>query len=179
MFMINHMYYIILANENFSVTINTDIFETNVINIILLLIVLFLVLSNFLKESLGSRKKKITTDVENAEERLVESKKRYKEAEKQWSQIQIVIEDIYQQAEQTKQNILKVKCNIAKQDLSKKFGAATTILRYREQKTFDDVIKEVSERALKKVVIKLQKELGEKEQIDLVNSKIKLLEDNY
>lgn len=171
----NYTHYLVLETEN--IGLNTDILETNVINILLLIILLFVVLKNFLQENLGARKNKILTDVENAEKRLADSNERYREAEKQWSQIQIIVEDIQNQAEQTKQNILKAKCTKAKEDISKKFSTATAVLRYREQKTFNDILKGVSEKALKKVINKLKAQLGKREQSAIVDSKLELLGD--
>nr|YP_011007566.1 ATP synthase CF0, subunit B [Syringoderma abyssicola]WAM64995.1 ATP synthase CF0, subunit B [Syringoderma abyssicola] len=165
------------SNDNFSFEINTDIFETNIINLVILIVLLFVVIKNFLEENLNVRKKKIVQDIENAETRLADSNQRYLEAKKQWSQIDIVIQEINSQMEKTKQNVVKLKWTQAREDLAKRFTTAIGILRNRETKTFDDVIKEVSQKALTKVVLKLKKQLGNAEQSNIVNSKIKQLGD--
>ena len=66
--------------------------------------------------------------------------------------------------EVTKQNVLKLKWDQGKEDLSKKFTTAIAVLRNRENKIFNDVIKEVSKKALNRVIFKLQKQLGKVEQ---------------
>ena len=91
------------SSENFGIALNTDIFETNIINIILLLVILFVVIKNFLTENLTARKKKIVDDIQNAETRLADSNKRYTEAKKQWAQMDIIIKEINHQMEVTKQ----------------------------------------------------------------------------
>nr|YP_009730807.1 ATP synthase CF0 subunit B [Cladosiphon okamuranus]QAY81044.1 ATP synthase CF0 subunit B [Cladosiphon okamuranus] len=161
-----------VSNENFGVTLNTDIFESNIINIILLLVILFVVIKKFLTENLTARKNKIVEGIENAETRLADSNKRYSEAKKQWAQMDIIIKEINQQMETTKQNVLKLKWDQGKDDLSKKFTTAILVLRNRENKIFNDVIKEVSKKALTQVVLKLKKQLGKAEQSAIVNLKI-------
>nr|YP_011005944.1 ATP synthase CF0, subunit B [Desmarestia aculeata]WAM62948.1 ATP synthase CF0, subunit B [Desmarestia aculeata] len=126
----------IISNENFGVSLNTDIFETNIINIALLLVILFVVIKIF-----------------------------------------IIIKEINHQMETTKQNILKLKWDQAKEDLSKKFTTAIGVLRNRESKIFNDVIKEVSQKALNRVILKLKQQLGKVEQSAIVNRKIKQLGD--
>ena len=145
----------IIANENFEISINTDIFETNIINLIILLGILFVVIYFFLTENLTNRKKTYISDIENAETRLADSNKRYIEAQKQWSQMDIILKEINQQMETTKQNVLKLRWNQAKEDLSKKFIVAIEILRNRENKIFNDLIKEVSKKALTRVVLEV------------------------
>nr|YP_010922890.1 ATP synthase CF0 B subunit [Colpomenia sinuosa]WJZ45206.1 ATP synthase CF0 B subunit [Colpomenia sinuosa] len=164
-----------VSNENFSVSLNTDIFESNIINLILLIAILFVVIKKFLTENLTARKEKIVQGIENAETRLSDSNKRYNEAKKQWAQMDIIIKEINQQMETTKQNVLKLKWDQGKDDLSKKFTTAIVVLRNRENKIFNDVTKEVSKRALNQVVLKLKKQLGKVEQSAIVSLKIKQL----
>ena len=153
-----------VSNENFGVTLNTDIFESNIINIILLLVILFIVIKKFLTENLSARKEKIVEGIENAETRLADSNKRYSEAKKQWSQMDIIVKEINQQMEITKQNVLKLKWNQGKDDLSKKFTTAIVVLRNRENKIFNDIIKEVAKKALTEVVLQLENKLKKAEQ---------------
>nr|YP_011005665.1 ATP synthase CF0, subunit B [Cutleria multifida]WAM62669.1 ATP synthase CF0, subunit B [Cutleria multifida] len=173
----NHCINYLIASEDFGVSLNTDIFETNIINVALLLAILFVVIKNFLTENLTTRKKKIVDDIENAETRLADSNKRYMEAKKQWAQMDIIIKEINTQMEETKQNVLKLKWEQAKEDLSKKFTTAIAILRNRENKIFNDVIKEVSKKALNRVIFKLKKQLGKVEQSAIINRKITQLGD--
>ena len=65
---------ILLSYKGFA--LNTDIFETNIINIVLLVGILFKVLGDALKTSLASRKQKIIDDVNDAEKRLSNAKER-------------------------------------------------------------------------------------------------------
>nr|QNO36010.1 AtpF [Sargassum hemiphyllum var. chinense]QPZ94183.1 ATP synthase CF0 B subunit [Sargassum hemiphyllum var. chinense] len=165
------------SNEEFNISLNPDIFETNIINIVILLGILFVVIKNFLTENLTSRKEKIVETIESAEAQLTDSNNRYIEAQKQWAQVDIIIKEINQQMETTKRNLLKLKWNQTKEDLSKKFALAIEILHNRENKIFADVIREVSKKALNRVINKLVNQLGKVEQSAIINRKIAQLGD--
>jgi len=62
--------------------INTDIFETNIINQIILLVGLYFVVGNALKESLAQRQAEINNAVTDSEKRLLEATDRLNEAKK-------------------------------------------------------------------------------------------------
>ena len=83
------------------VSLNTDIFETNVINITLLVGGLFYLLSGALSESLSERQQKILGAIQESEERLQEAEKRLTESETQLTQAQMVIDSIKSDAEKT------------------------------------------------------------------------------
>lgn len=159
-----------MNNESFG--LNLDLFETNIINLSILLVGLFVVIKNFFKELLGSRKAKIVLEIENAETSLSDSNKRYKEARKELSQINMVIESIINQMESTKQVLVQGKVPQIKSELSKKFTIAIGIIRNREEKIFIDVIREIYQKALFRVILKLKKQLGTNEQSSMIEKSI-------
>lgn len=165
------MPYLILLNNN-SFGLNLDLFETNIINLAILLIGLFIVISNFFKELLGSRKTKIILEIENAETSLNNSNKRYREARKELSQINLVIQGIINEMEGTKQALVQGKVPQIKNELSKKFTIAIGIIRNREEKVFIDVIRKVYQKALFRVILKLKKQLGATEQSAIIEKSI-------
>jgi len=83
-----------LIAENESITLNLNILETGIINIIALLGILIYVGRDFLGSTLEQRKNDIVTGVEDAEERLNEANKRLNEAQKQLNQTNVIIEEI-------------------------------------------------------------------------------------
>lgn len=165
------MQYIFLTNSE-SIQLNLDLFETNVINLAVLLSGLIIIIKNFFSELLGSRKVKIVIDIENAETSLNDSNKRYLEARKELSQINTVIEGIITQMDATKQALVKGKVPQIKSELSKKFNIAIGIIRNREEKLFIDVIKQVYNKALFKVILKLKTQLGTAEQATIIEKSI-------
>jgi len=70
-----------LLAESEGISINLDILETGLINIIALVGILIYVGRDFLGSSLEARKSDIVTGVQDAEERLNEANKRLTEAQ--------------------------------------------------------------------------------------------------
>ena len=165
----------ILSSEAEGIGINTDIFEANLINIIILLVLLVYVLGNFLKENLSTRQEQIISSIQDGEKRLNEANERLAEAKSQWAQAQIIIEEIKNQTKRTKASLLETEFNQANQDLSQRFKNILMVLRYREQQVFTDVMKQVSELALNQVISKLQTQLGKTDQSLIIDSKINRL----
>nr|YP_011006224.1 ATP synthase CF0, subunit B [Dictyotopsis propagulifera]WAM63228.1 ATP synthase CF0, subunit B [Dictyotopsis propagulifera] len=167
-------YFFLICNE--SIELNLDIFETNIINLGVLLIGLIIIVKNFFKELLGARKTKIVLDIENAETSLNNSNKRYREARKELSQIDIVIKGIIDQMVLTKKTLVKDKVPQIKNELSNRFKIAIGIIRSREEKLFIQVIREIYQKALGRVILKLKKQLGTSEQSSIIEKSIFELE---
>ncbi|CAM9091653.1 unnamed protein product [Sphacelaria rigidula] len=170
----NYLTYL-ASTEIFEVSLNTDLFETNIINLGLLLVLLFIVIKNFLTDVLTTRKKKIIEALEKAETRLVDSQKRYNEAKKQLSQVDLVVQEMNNQMEITKQNIVKSKWNQAQDDLSKRFILAIEVLRSREKKIFSEVIKQITEKALTRANLKIKNELDVAKHSEIITLKLEQL----
>jgi F-type H+-transporting ATPase subunit b len=165
----------ILSHETESININTNIFETNLINIVILLVGLVYFLGSFLKENLSSRQEQIISSIQNGEKRLNEAKERLAEAKSQWTQAQIIIEEIKNQTKRSKTNLLESEFDQTNQALSQRFNNLLMILYYREQQVLSSIMKQVSELALKQVTVKLQTPLMEKDQYIIINNKINRL----
>jgi F-type H+-transporting ATPase subunit b len=78
-------------SAHLAVSFNPDIFETNLINITLLLGGIIYLGSSALTESLSERQEKIVGAIKEAEERLQQADTRLAEGEKQLEQAQLVI----------------------------------------------------------------------------------------
>ena len=76
------------------VSFNPDIFEANLINLLILGGALFYLLGGALSDSLSERKEKILGAIQESEERLQEATARLTESETQLAQAQMVIESI-------------------------------------------------------------------------------------
>lgn len=165
----------ILSSEKEGFGLNSNILETNLINIILLIVLLVYVLGNFLKENLLSRQEQIINSIKEGEKQLNEATERLAEAKSQWAQAQLIIEEIKTQTKQTKTSLLESEFSQANQDLSQRFNNILMVLKYREQQVFNDVMKQVSELALNQVTNKLQTQLGKTDQSLIIDSKINRL----
>ena len=83
----------LLAEEE-GISLNLDILETGLLNILALLGILIYTGRDFLGSLLEERKTTIVKSVQDAEDRLNEAQKRLTEAEKQLSQANLVISEI-------------------------------------------------------------------------------------
>ena len=134
---------IIIANSG-SFGINTNILETNLINQIILIAVLFVFVGNALKESLGQRQAEIINGVEDSEKRLSEATNRLAEAKKQLSQARLIIAGIKNRTQLTKVNILESDYVQAKNELNRRFSVATTTLKNRERLMLSEIKQNIS-----------------------------------
>jgi F-type H+-transporting ATPase subunit b len=117
-----------------SININTDIFETNLINIVLLVVLLFNVVGASLKESMAERKATILGEVQGAEQRLNEAAERLQEAETQAAQASLIIKQIEEKAAQLRQNVFKSNMTRAFEEMYRMEKAANLAVKFETQK---------------------------------------------
>ena len=150
---------LILAS-NGSFGINTDIFETNLINQLIILGGVIFFGRDFLGESLSQRQAEIISGVEDSEKRLNEATTRLTEAKKQLAQARVIIDQIRKDTSTTKITLLEADYNQAKLELSKRFSSAASILKFKERQILADIKQYVSVLALELVVNKIEKKAG-------------------
>jgi len=142
-----------LTFENEVISLNTDILETGVINILIVVGLLFYTGKDFLGSLLQERKRLIIKSVQDAEDGLTKAKNRLREAEKQLEQLYFIINEIQIQAEETKQLLLQSDVFEAKKDLKIRFERALTSSKSKKQQIFLEIRKKMVERALEEFVI--------------------------
>jgi F-type H+-transporting ATPase subunit b len=140
--------------------INTDIFETNLVNQLIILGSVVFFGRDFLSESLGQRQAEIISGVEDSEKRLNEATTRLAEAKKQLSQARVIMDQIRKETSSTKAALLESDYNQAKLELSKRFSSASSILMFRERQILSEIKQYVSVLALELVVSKIEKKAG-------------------
>ena len=150
---------VILAS-NGSFGINTDIFETNLVNQLIILAGVVVFGRDFLSESLGQRQAEIISGVEDSEKRLNEATTRLAEAKKQLSQARVIMDQIKKETSGTKAALLEADYNQAKLELSKRFSSTSSILMFRERQILSEIKQYVSVLALELVVSKIEKKAG-------------------
>jgi len=117
-----------------SISINTDIFETNIINIAILVALLFNVVGAALKTEMFERKAKILTEVQGAEQSLTEATERLREAETQSEQATLIIKQIEEKTTKLRNQILTSNWNRAFEEMYRMESAANLAVRYETQK---------------------------------------------
>jgi len=166
-----------LLAENSGITLNLDILETGVLNIIALVAILVYVGRDFLVSSLEQRKSDIVTGVQDAEERLNEANRRLSEAQKQLTQANVVITEIKNETIATKKVLLESEASQSKKDLKTRFSRALASFRTKERQIFLEVKQQIILLVLKRTVARAQQTFGTKERATaLINETINKLE---
>ena len=161
----------LLANEGIS--LNTDILETGLINILALLGILIYTGRDFLGSLLEERRTTIVKGVQDAEDRLSEAKKRLVEAQKQLNQANIVISEIKNETVTTKKVLLESDAFQAKKDLAVRFERALASFRSKERQIFVEIKQEIISLVLQRTVSRVQETFKSQERSSaLINETI-------
>jgi len=165
----------LLANEGIS--LNTDILETGLINILVLLAILIYTGRDFLGSLLEERRTTIVKGVQDAEDRLSEAKKRLVEAEKQLNQANIVISEIKNETVTTKKLLLESDAFQAKKDLTVRFDRALATFRSKERQIFVEIKQQIITLVLQRTVSRVQETFKSEERSSaLINETIDKLQ---
>jgi len=173
--MINWLNFIFVSSSVETFKLNTDILETNLINIILLICLLVYVLGSFLKESLTLRQEDIISSLQESEKRLNEANQRFLEAEAQMVQAQILMKEIQNQTQTTKINIIKSDFVQARQNMEQQFYNSLLLIRLSEQQGLQNLLKIMSQLAFSEITILLKKELSYEEHSFLIDARLNCL----
>lgn len=155
-----------------SVSLNTDILESNFINIAILVAVLFNVVGGALKSAMLERKEKILNGVEDAERRLNEASERLAEAKMQLNQSKLVINKIKSDKDAARRTIAINNRNRALEELTRQANSTKLAVTYKEQQILREVKEQVSTLALNRVITSLQDDLTLDKHIALINNSI-------
>ena len=151
----------LLANEGIS--LNTDILETGLINILTLFGILVYTGRDFLGSLLEERRTTIIKGVQDAEDRLNEAQKRLAEAQKQLNQANLVISEIKNETINTKKLLLESDAFQAKKDLIVRFERALATFRSKERQIFIEIKQQIISLVLKRTVSRVQETFKSKE----------------
>jgi F-type H+-transporting ATPase subunit b len=108
----------IIVNE---FEINTNILETNVINILILLGLIIYVGKGFIENSVDQRRKQILKTLENLENNLFEANQNFIESTKQLKQINLIILQIQEENKTQKLSALERKYEKLKNEINSIF----------------------------------------------------------
>ena len=166
-----------LLAEHEGIGLNTDILETGLINILILLAILIYAGRDFLGSLLEERKTTIVKSIQDAEDRLNEAKKRLNEAEKQLNQANLVISEIKNETIKTKKVLLESDAFKAKKDLTVRFERALAAFRSKERQIFLEIKQQIISIVLQRTVNRAQETFKSKERATaLINDTINKLQ---
>ena len=142
------------------VSLNTDIFEANVINIAILVGGLYYLVGGALSDSLSERKEKILGAIQESEERLQEAVARLTESETQLAQAQIVIETIGKDATVTAQQVKSTILTDGKTEIGRLTAAAKSQIGNIEARVRKQISDYVVTLALQRITTQLEGKLN-------------------
>jgi len=157
------------------VSLNTDIFETNLINITILAGGLYYLLSGALSESLSERQQRILGSIQESEERLQEATTRLTESETQLAQAQIVIEPIQKDAEVTANQVKSSILTDGKSEIERLTATAKAQIGTIEARVRKQIADYVATLALQRITMQLEGKLNKGLQQQIIDRNISKL----
>ena len=157
------------------VSFNGDIFEANLVNLVLLDGGIFYLLSGALSESLSERQQKILGAIQESEERLQEATTRLTESETQLAQAQMVIDTIQKDAEQTASQVKSSILTDGKTEIERLTSAAKSQIGTIEAKVRKQISDYVVSLALQRITAQLEGKLNSSLQQQIIDRNISKL----
>jgi len=163
------------STQTSDVSLNTDIFETNLINITILAGGLYYLLSGALSESLSERQQRILGSIQESEERLQEATTRLTESETQLAQAQIVIESIQKDAEVTASQVKSSILTDGKSEIERLTATAKAQIGTIEARVRKQIADYVATLALQRITMQLEGKLNKGLQQQIIDRNISKL----
>jgi F-type H+-transporting ATPase subunit b len=157
------------------VSFNPDIFEANLVNLVILVGGLFYLLSGALSESLSERKQKILGAIQESEERLEEATKKLADSETQLAQAQMVIESIGKDAEVTAKQVKSTILTDGKTEIERLTATAKAQIGTIEARVRKQISDYVAALALKRITMQLEGKLNSSLQQQIIDRNISKL----
>jgi len=157
------------------VSLNFDIFEANLVNLIILDGGLFYLLSGALSESLSERQQKILGAIQESEEKLQEAKTRLTEGETKLTQAQIVIESIQKDAEQTAAQVKSSILTDGKTEIERLTATAKLQISTIETRVRKQISDYVATLAVQRITLQLEGKLTSSLQQQIIDRNISKL----
>ena len=152
-----------------------EIFEANLVNLILLGGGLFYLLSGALSESLSERQQEILGAIQESEEKLQEATTRLTEGETKLAQAQIVIESIQKEAEQTAVQVKSSILTDGKTEIERLTATAKTQIATIEARVRKQISDYVATLALQRITMQLEGKLNSSLQQQIIDRNISKL----
>jgi len=161
--------------SDLEVSLNTDIFETNLINISILVGGLFYLLSGALSESLTERQQRILGAIQESEERLQEATTRLTESETQLAQAQMVIDSIQKDAEATAKQVKSTVLTDGKTEIERLTATAKAQIGTIEARVRKQILDYVATLAIQRITMQLEGKLNSSVQQQIIDRNISKL----
>lgn len=167
---------ILMANEAGSgFGINPDILETNIVNIAILLVGLFIVGRDFLSSNLSNRQNFIINNIKNADNKLNQALERLQEVEIQVNQADIVLQEITGSALNIKLAALEADYQATQQEIIRQCESEFNTMNIRKYEVLTDIKNEVTTNAIFTVISDLESNFSTDDHERLINDRIEMI----
>lgn len=176
------MYLSPYALNNFSeqvadaaISFNPDIFESNLINISILVGGLIYLLSDILSEGLAGRKQEILFTIQDAETRLAQATARLDEVEKQLAQAEMVVTSLVADAQKNGEKIRSAILVDGQAETERLQSSIQSQVKTIEARVRKQVLDYAVNLALERVTLQLEGELPSSVQQSIIDKNISKL----
>nr|YP_010330248.1 ATP synthase CFO B subunit subunit I [Porphyridium aerugineum]UNJ17964.1 ATP synthase CFO B subunit subunit I [Porphyridium aerugineum] len=169
---VNYPLSLLSEHHKHGFSINTNILETNVINIAILLTALIYFGKPTLNKILQNRQDKVLFAINEAETKLEQANTRLTQAEKQLQQTQAIIAQIKQEAEST---AAKIRASILAQgkiDVDRLVASSTSSVFSTEADIRKQIQQQIATLALKRVSAQLKAQISSEMQSKIIDLNI-------
>jgi len=158
--------------EHSGIGLNTNIFETNLINLAIIITVLFVFGRKVLGNTLKTRRENIETAIKSAEERAANAAKQLKVAEEKLTQAQVEANRIKADAETNAKAAGEAILVQAAADVEKMQAAGAADLNADLERVISQLRQKVVAQALQKAEAELKSGIAEDAQIRIIDRSI-------
>lgn len=154
---------------------NSNILETNLVNILILLIGLFIIGRDFLGSNLSSRQSLIINNIKNADDKLNQALERLQEAKTQANQANLIYQEINAKALKEKLAALDEDYLITQQKIERQCESSFTTMNIRKYEVLTDIKNDVTANAIFAVIRDLETNFSNKDHERLINERIEMI----
>jgi len=135
--------------------INTDIFETNIINLAIFLGAIFVFGSKSLSETLSARQQKVIISIQEAEDRLRQAEVRLTEAQKQLNKISMVEDSINMEAQTAGTTLQTTILRQGKEEIERLTANAKVTISNTEVQVKRQILQQITALTIQRVTMQL------------------------
>jgi len=159
------------------ISIDTDILETGVINIVVFVGGIFILARDYFTSFLPERKQTIVTSVEDAEKRASDAEQRLIQAIKQFFLTKILINETKLKTLSARKGTFESVVSDIRKDLKSRFQRALAAFLSKERQTFLEINQQITSLILKRTLSKAQETFSAKTRAEqLITTTISKLE---
>ena len=154
------------------ISLQFDLFDSNIINLSILVGGLFSLLSGVLSENLLERQQRILTAIGDSEEKLQEATTRLTDAEAKLEQVQIVIEEIQKDAQQAAEQLKDGIITDGKSEVRRLTAFARSKIDKFEIRARQEISEYISTLLIQRIKLRLQRSSNSSLQQQIIDRNI-------